>query len=91
VAAADHSFKINTSHLVMLSQSKCSVKDMERMSTIITQKLNLKNGNCCTALDLLKVYIDIFRFIAMQFKSEVLLNRMLQVRRFFSLYFEIST
>ncbi|RZC40022.1 cyclin-G2 [Asbolus verrucosus] len=78
VAAANHGFKINTSQLVMLSQSKCSVKDMERMSTIITQKLNLENLNDCNPLDLFKIYMDIFKYIAVQFKTEALLNRMLQ-------------
>lgn len=79
MAAQDHGLEINTSHLVIQSQSKCSVKDMERMSAIITQKLNLGNLKNCNYLDLLKVYMDIFRYIAVQFKIEGLLNRMLQV------------
>ncbi|EFA13016.1 cyclin G [Tribolium castaneum] len=78
LAAQNHGFKINTSHLVLLSQSKCSVKDMERMSAIITEKLNLGSLTNCNHLDQLQVFMDIFKYIAVQFKIQGLLNRMLQ-------------
>ncbi|KAJ3639644.1 hypothetical protein Zmor_002989 [Zophobas morio] len=78
IAVLDHGREIDTSQLVALAQSKGSVKDMERMSTIITQKLNLGKKNFCNALDLLQIYMNIFRYIAVQFRIESLLNRMLQ-------------
>lgn len=80
VAAASHGCEINTSHLVVLSQSKCSVKDVERMSTIITKKLNLgKSANDNrNPFDLLTIYMDIFQQIAKYYKCEGLLGRMLQ-------------
>lgn len=79
IAAEVQGFNINASQLVMLSQSGCSVSDMKRMSRIIMQKLNPISDSPSNILNMLQIYMDFFRAIAVQLKIEVLLDRMLKV------------
>jgi len=76
IAAKVHHFDIDTSHLAKLTQSKFNVTDLERMSSIIQTKLDLKSKTALdiTAWDLLGAILELCRLIAIQFNAKALLE-----------------
>lgn len=75
VASNLHHYNIDPKILVSISQSKCSVKDMDRMSEIIKQKLDLGNGKVLTnVLDYLNQFLDLLETVAHQFHIKSVSN-----------------
>lgn len=77
LAAKKNNFNINTSQLINISQSKCSVKDMHRMSDIVLNKLNLKDHetNITTSYDFMKIYFDILEYLSDQWNDDTIFKK----------------
>ncbi|KAF5294822.1 hypothetical protein FQA39_LY00306 [Lamprigera yunnana] len=67
IACQIHHYKIDPKILVTVSQSKCSIKDMERMSEIVKKKLDLGKEKPVTAYDYLNHFLDLLQSVACQF------------------------
>ncbi|KAF5281121.1 hypothetical protein FQR65_LT02987 [Abscondita terminalis] len=65
IASRIHQYDLDPKILVNLSQSKCSVKDMERMTEIVSKKLDLVNGkSLVTVWDYLNQFLDLLQSVA---------------------------
>lgn len=79
IATEIHRFQIKTSNLVNISQSKCKVQDVERMSDIIRSKLELETlTEPVTAYNFLALFLRFFDTLAAQLDLKALSSRMLQ-------------
>lgn len=80
LGAEIHKCKINVYNLVTISQSKCSIKDVKRMSDIIRKKLDLDAGEQpITVFNYLNVILRVMEGAASQINTKSLCNKMLQV------------
>lgn len=80
LAASKFGFELDAGKLIMLSESKFSVKDMDRLSGIIKQKLNLGQvQDYTTASDCLQVFMEIFQFVAYCLDDRRFLSKILEV------------
>ncbi|KAF2893291.1 hypothetical protein ILUMI_12879 [Ignelater luminosus] len=79
VAAEVHQCNIDPKNLVFISQSKCSVKDMERMSEIIRKKLDLGPGKqLMSVFNYLNHFQGLLESVAAQFKTKGLFETILK-------------
>lgn len=79
VASRRHQYNLDPKILVSLSQSKCSVKDMERMSEIVQKKLDLGNGKpLINVYDYLNQFLDLLQAVARQFHIKSLFDLVLK-------------
>lgn len=65
ISAAIQNIEINSSKLVTISQSKCSVKDLQRMSDIVQKKLGIEcSDHPLTVLDYMNLFLKVFDSVA---------------------------
>jgi len=79
VAAGIHQCNIDPKSLVSVSQSKCSVKDMQRMSEIVQKKLDLGTGKqLVNVFNYLNHFLGLLESVAMQFGIKSLFDIVLK-------------
>lgn len=79
VASELHKCQINPSQLVSISQTKCRVSDLDRMSDIIREKLGLERGDApITAFNYLNHYLKVLECAAKQLKVKSQFSTILQ-------------
>lgn len=79
IASRIHQYNIDPKILVNVSQSRCSVKDMERMMEIVRKKLELGTGKpLVTVLDYLNQFLDLLQSVARQFGIKSLLDMVIK-------------
>lgn len=80
LATESESCKVDVNHLVKISQSKCTSKDVLRMANIVKEKIKTPGAERATTPgDFLKIYIEIFKCVTKQW--EHIINRDLIVIR----------
>ncbi|XP_050314907.1 cyclin-G2-like [Anthonomus grandis grandis] len=64
LAMENDKVKCDMNHLVKISQSECTARDVERMMNIIKEKIKTEPGDeIVTPADFLQIYIDIFQCV----------------------------
>lgn len=80
---------INPNDLVTISQSKCTSTDLQRMTKIINQKLNLEPGTVpITALSFLRLFYKLFDVVAEKLNISEFYRRNINVQEL-CMYLEI--
>lgn len=69
LASENENCKIDVNHLVKISQSKCTIRDVLRMANIVKEKIKKPEGDrVTTPAEFLKLYLEVFNCVTKQWE-----------------------